>query len=348
MTRSPRGNEWRRPKAAGARGAGGHATGGQSWTESESDGWPSINLISLNLSYRAALPAPNPSRLASALNSLTQCPLLPSSTTSPCLLAHLALHPPVPSTKRHSHSYLTHPHHSHFSKYSPSSRAADISRLLDPSYLSSSSTSSSPASVSAYVDHHGDLHDPDYRDFPALPTSRRPAWERGASTQILDDEELYASPDEDAASEDDERTRLRASTPRDARRRRHAHEARLSTQYSQYSSYASAYTTSPFEETIAAVPVHEKRAHRKLRSKSHPRHARDDEWAVAEEEREAEAEQERSASNKEDTYVPTQLDAHEWTPTCTQQFRRHWQAFSLSLRFSIFRAQRRMKRKVGI
>ncbi|KAA1469285.1 hypothetical protein DENSPDRAFT_848781 [Dentipellis sp. KUC8613] len=262
---------------------------------------------------------------------------------------------PVPSTKRHSHSYLhTHTHHHHSSKYSPSSRAADISRLLDPSYLSSSSTSSSPASVSAYVDHHGDLHDPDYRDFPALPTSRRPAWERGtnthAHTHILDDDELYASPDEDAASEDDERTRLRASTPRDARRRRHAHEARLSTQYSsQYSSYASAYmTSSPFEETVAAVPVHEKRTRRKLRSKSHPRHPRDDEWAVAEEEREAEAEQERSASKKEDTYVPTQLDAHEWTPTCTQQFRRHWQAFSLSLRFSIFRAQRRMKRKVGI
>ncbi|EPS95435.1 hypothetical protein FOMPIDRAFT_126191 [Fomitopsis schrenkii] len=82
--------------------------------------------------------------------------------------------------------------------YSPNSRAADISRLLDPAYASGSSSSSSStrtrasgwtspayratllpetkhahAQTRAYVDHRGDLHDPDYRDFPVLPTPTR-------------------------------------------------------------------------------------------------------------------------------------------------------------------------------
>jgi hypothetical protein len=36
-----------------------------------------------------------------------------------------------------------------------------------------------------------------------------------------------------------------------------------------------------------------------------------------------------------------------FSPTCGQQIRRHWQALSLSVRFSIFRVQRRLKRKFG-
>ncbi|KAF8176009.1 hypothetical protein BJ912DRAFT_1046069 [Pholiota molesta] len=50
--------------------------------------------------------------------------------------------------------------------------SADVSRLLDPSYLPSSMAAKTArsASVSAYVDPAGDLHDPDYRHFPvALP-----------------------------------------------------------------------------------------------------------------------------------------------------------------------------------
>jgi hypothetical protein len=51
---------------------------------------------------------------------------------------------------------------------------ADLSRLLDPSYLPRSASSASSSPDSAYVDDHGDLHDPDYRDFPILAP---PAWE---------------------------------------------------------------------------------------------------------------------------------------------------------------------------
>ncbi|KAF9014221.1 hypothetical protein BDQ17DRAFT_1320845 [Cyathus striatus] len=36
----------------------------------------------------------------------------------------------------------------------------------------------------------------------------------------------------------------------------------------------------------------------------------------------------------------------DWTPTCGQSLRRQWQAFALRFRFGVFRAQRRVKRRV--
>jgi hypothetical protein len=38
-----------------------------------------------------------------------------------------------------------------------------------------------------FVDHHGDMHDPEYRHFPVVVAPARPKWERGADD--LDDEE---------------------------------------------------------------------------------------------------------------------------------------------------------------
>ena len=44
-----------------------------------------------------------------------------------------------------------------------------------------------------YVDHHGDLHDPDFRDFPPFSPShihpRRPQWERGYVDEEDEDDE---------------------------------------------------------------------------------------------------------------------------------------------------------------
>ncbi|KAI0062339.1 hypothetical protein BV25DRAFT_1916243 [Artomyces pyxidatus] len=195
-------------------------------------------------------------------------------------------------------------------RYSQHSKAADVSRLLDPTYLSSS-TSSSPTSV--YVDHHGDLHDPDYRDFPAIVAPRRPMWERGSDELALDDDVVDAF---------DERARLR--TPRERRRERYS-------QYSSSSPTYPTYTQSPFEEPSAIVDT-EKRTHRKLR---HTRHV-DEDWDTEE------------VAPKQEQYIPSRHEEQEWTPTCAQQIRRQWQSISLSVRFSIFRAQRKMRRKVGV
>ena len=79
--------------------------------------------------------------------------------------------------------------------------AADLSRLLDPSYCSTS-TSKGYVSPEAYVDPYGDLHDPDYRHFPttSFPSSStssakrqnspRPHWDLALdNSNTLDDDE---------------------------------------------------------------------------------------------------------------------------------------------------------------
>ena len=79
--------------------------------------------------------------------------------------------------------------------HSPSRHAADISRLLDPPYCSTSTSKGSQA----YVDPYGDLHDPDYRHFPtSFPSSSstsskrspRPHWEVSLDNEnAMDDDE---------------------------------------------------------------------------------------------------------------------------------------------------------------
>lgn len=79
-------------------------------------------------------------------------------------------------------------------QYAPASEAADISRLLDPSYAKrphspSSSTSSTPLAFAlpprVYVDHDGAMHDPDYRPFPAFPSppARKDSRESNTTTR---------------------------------------------------------------------------------------------------------------------------------------------------------------------
>ncbi|KAF8915457.1 hypothetical protein CPB85DRAFT_1294526 [Mucidula mucida] len=63
---------------------------------------------------------------------------------------------------------------------------SDISRILDPSYYSSSKHTTQPR---VYYDRKGNMHDPDYRHFPIMPSSY-------ATTSSLDsdEEEQYVDP----------------------------------------------------------------------------------------------------------------------------------------------------------
>ncbi|KAI0693364.1 hypothetical protein BC835DRAFT_1415987 [Cytidiella melzeri] len=88
-----------------------------------------------------------------------------SSAAAPAKRTHSPLpHISVSTLLPHHH----HHHNANSRQYSPHSKQADVSRLLDPSYASSSTASDSDSPSRAYVDHHGDMHDPDYRDFPVL------------------------------------------------------------------------------------------------------------------------------------------------------------------------------------
>jgi hypothetical protein len=98
-----------------------------------------------------------------------------------------------PSHRRRSRSPTSFalPHSKHHATH-----ASDIARLLDPSYSSPSYASSAP-----YVDRHGDLHDPDYRHFPAVTPSplthvkaTRPRWVINSNDDVFavdeDDQDL--------------------------------------------------------------------------------------------------------------------------------------------------------------
>jgi hypothetical protein len=159
-------------------------------------------------------------------------------------------------------------------------KAADVSRLLDPSYLSSSA-SSSPTSV--YADTDGNLHDPDYRYFPVVaPIPRRPAWESGGEEDDVDREEF------------DEQARIRSASPRERRRAR-------------YSAYEQSlpYARRSFEEIIEER-ARQTRVRQKLRSRSHSPHYKTTEIVVEEPST-------ISPEPKQERVVPIHKEALDWT-----------------------------------
>ncbi|KAL0946416.1 hypothetical protein HGRIS_012640 [Hohenbuehelia grisea] len=170
----------------------------------------------------------------------------------------------------------------HHSKYSPSSRAQDINRLLDPEYASGSQQHSSHT---AYVDHHGDLHDPDFRHFPSAahththhrgspsrrsatqPSSHhafaRPQWELGSmytDEYALDEEDEF---EEDESAYDNKYStyvtasaRRTASSPSKYRdpyafspRRASSSTYSAYSYYPSYSTYSSSTSSSPTSYT---------------------------------------------------------------------------------------------------
>ncbi|CDO68643.1 hypothetical protein BN946_scf184996.g74 [Trametes cinnabarina] len=123
-------------------------------------------------------------------------PLSSSSSSTPPSPVRKHLHRRSQSPLPHLATLLPTGAH-HKDHYSPSTRAADISRLLDPAYASTSSSSSMSATppphaqTRAYVDNNGDLHDPDYRDFPVLrqtsrayPTGKRRRTSTGSANAV--------------------------------------------------------------------------------------------------------------------------------------------------------------------
>lgn len=135
------------------------------------------------------------------------------------------------------------------SAYAPSTRASDISRLMDPSY----SSSSSAQSPHVYVDHSGDFHDPDYRDFPIVSMTRKPRWEQSwADRDEIDD-------DGEELLEDDRFARFSAyHTPASRRStsRPRSPTSPTATTPSTYSPYSHFVTPSPptsFDEEDEAL-----------------------------------------------------------------------------------------------
>jgi hypothetical protein len=154
-------------------------------------------------------------------------------------------------------------------KYSPSTRAAEVSRLLDPTYShpqgSGSTSSTSPLSV--FVDHYGDIHDPEYRHFPVV--TPRPKWERGAHDDDLAEEE-YEDVFDNANSKRAPRVPAMTSyTPS------YAYTYQYDAAVAPVSSYASQTLHDEIEESPFADETEKKetaRATKKHRRHSKPKH----------------------------------------------------------------------------
>ncbi|KAI0748422.1 hypothetical protein C8Q80DRAFT_737925 [Daedaleopsis nitida] len=268
----------------------------------------------------------------------------------------------------------------HHHQYSPSTRAADISRLLDPAYASSSSSSSmsatpSPYQTRAYVDHNGDLHDPDYRDFPVLrPSSRshqpskrrtsassavrsrsqdryamqppRPSWERDWGTELgdSDEEDQFEEAESQShfspfASHHGSPRKSTAALPR-TNYYYYADAAHTSSPLSSYedeSPNALQLHESPFGEDETDEVIEESRKTASLiRKVSKPKKSVSVDLEELEKDCEEPCPMLRSLDDDE------QLEERGTTPTCTHVLRQQWHAMTLRVRFGVFHAKRRL------
>jgi len=270
-------------------------------------------------------------------------------------------------------------------QYAPATRASDISRLLDPSYTTASG---SPYQTVVYVDHSGDFHDPDYRDFPAVHITKESRWEFNHSTHptLFDDDE-----DEQEERDEFDSRHHRFSAYRTPTSRRSTSRPRspgmsstpLSPTYSPYSQYYSSSPSQSYEEeselsqspleTPFELESENKRSRlsfggsRKTGLHSPPSIATTTRLARVSSPVSRIApihDEHEEVSNKEDdevvqeqdwTYVPStprhfihRLTRLPHSPTCSMAVRRQWQAIRLRLGLGVFRAKRRIRHKVGI
>ncbi|KAI0823596.1 hypothetical protein BC628DRAFT_1411601 [Trametes gibbosa] len=283
-----------------------------------------------------------------------------------------------------------HHHHHHHHQYSPSTRAADISRLLDPAYASSSSSSTVSATTPsphtqtrAYVDHNGDLHDPDYRDFPVLrPTTRssshagktrrtstgsanavrsrshdryslgvqptRPGWERDWGA------EAYDSDVEDVDDDTESQSHFSPFASQHASSRKNTSHNTFSFANYQPPSYyftdalptsspvgsleeehsnALGLRDSPFDEDEVEEIAEESRPRSSclIRKSSRPKKG---------------PPKDEKADATSQTLSPfDDADEHAVTPTCTHILRQQWEVITLRIRFGLFHAKRRLRRR---
>jgi len=188
-----------------------------------------------------------------------------------------------------------------------------------------------------FVDHHGDIHDPEYRHFPVV--TPRPKWERGgAHDDDLDEEE-----DEDVF--DNNKRAPRVPPP--------VHSYTPSYAYTyQYDPTPSSYASQTRHDEIEESPFVDETEKKKETTcvaitKKHRRHSKpkhEEKRSLAAAEEDAAAEHPTPGAD----YSPSEYGRDDdWTPTCTQSIRREWQAITLRLRFSAFRTKRKIKRRLG-
>ncbi|KAH7913998.1 hypothetical protein BJ138DRAFT_1098986 [Hygrophoropsis aurantiaca] len=206
---------------------------------------------------------------------------------------------------------------------SPSSRASDIARLLDPAYARSTHYAgvtnqyhSHQYATTVYVDHNGEVHDPDFRHFPPV---RKTA---------------FAEYEEDAVEDEDEEEWREKEREQERERQRRRSS----------SGYASVYMPT----YIAPYSSH----HPTYQYSHYPRDdVPEDVMEDEDEDQEHEGAPLQEKHHRRSASAPpssaAQLADGDFTPSCTHSLRRQWHALALGLRFSLFRTKRRIRRRIG-
>ncbi|KAJ7599839.1 hypothetical protein C8J56DRAFT_1019332 [Mycena floridula] len=218
-----------------------------------------------------------------------------------------------------SHLHLSHPYRA--------SKRAEASRLLDPSYASSSSSSSLYSPLRVWVDNNGDLHDPDYRQFPlfekkssprrtlsssidpfALHSPQRPSWE--LANEEDDDASIF-----EAELEDKHHGASRPTSP--------SYSVRSASPLYPPSSYSSSPTSYDDSWLSSASDSFSLEAEHKLKKKRRERRFSLDSEETVEE----------VAESKEISEAPKRSDA----------MKKEWQMLQLVVRIGVFRMRRRVR-----
>ncbi|KAJ2916973.1 hypothetical protein MD484_g3441, partial [Candolleomyces efflorescens] len=276
---------------------------------------------------------------------------------------------------------------------------SDISRLLDPSYT----TYAQQTTYSAYVDAQGNMHDPDYRQFPLIhqtsqysatrrtmnATVTRPHWELVDEDALLhdDDEDLLIQPEDTYYSKRNSfGAKSTVSTPRHYPSSRRSHsptggmrlyprsnagfsgailtqsEVSPPTSWSLSSSSESSSPSSTCSSVLRSqdapcrIASSLKRKRRRSTAttgsdkvKKEKEEFDDDEYLYStrnQEETVFEEEEPRYGEEDEEEMSPRRKPEEDTVPTCGESLKKQWQAWSLRIRFGMFRAERRIKRRV--
>lgn len=255
-------------------------------------------------------------------------------------------------------------------QYSPSSKTSDVNRLLDPSYSSprsvpsTSSSAYSYAKPTVYVDHKGDLHDPDYRHFPPMnprrqDSRRRPRSKWTPSSGYLEDH--YESDANESQSDDDGKNgwhgrslaHVSPASPRHETSRRRAARSHSPAHYNtNYYSHSSANTSpssttstplSSSPEDSAPLPKRSYSLNQTLSrrlSKPLPRSSLD--YSPASGFTEESPVGDDNDDESQQLTSPAE-DATDEVPNCTDSLRREWHGFALSTRIGIFRLKKKIR-----
>ena len=272
-------------------------------------------------------------------------------------------------------------------QYAPATRASDISRLLDPSYTSASG---SPYQTVVYVDHSGDFHDPDYRDFPVVHIPKESRWESNYSTHptLFDEDEEEQEERDEFDSRHPRFSAYRTPTGRRSTSRPRSpgmSSTHLSPTYSPYSQYYSSTPSQSYEEesefsqSPLETPLELESDNKRSRlsfggsrktgllppppiatttrlarvpspmSRTVPIHDEHEELShLHKEDDEVVQEQDWTCVPFTFRHFIHHLTNLPHSPTCSMAIRRQWQAIRLRLGLGVFRAQRRIRAKVGI